>query len=54
MINSQIKRNVNVIKIYLKTFVNIELNNLAKFLLITKFIYNNIKNISIKHFGVKF
>lgn len=38
---SQIKKSNNKIKAYLQIFINFEPKNLAKFLLIAKFTYNN-------------
>lgn len=40
-------------KTYLRVFVNIKQNDWARFLLITKFNYNNIKNTSIGYIFFK-
>ena len=48
-INGQIKRQNSTMEGYLRAFVHWEQDNWAKFLLITKFAYNNIKNASTNH-----
>ena len=42
-IDGQIKRQNSTIKVYLQAFINFDQNNLAKFLPMAEFVYNNIK-----------
>lgn len=46
--NQIIKQN-SIIKIYPQAFVNFKQNNVARFLSIGRFIYNNIKNLSTNY-----
>lgn len=47
--DSQTKCQNNTTEAYLRTLVNFKQNNWAKLLLITKFAYNNTKNVNISH-----
>ena len=46
---SQTKRQNSIMEAYLRAFVNFEQNDWAELLLITKFTYNNVKNVNIGH-----
>ena len=43
-----------MVKVPLSIFVNYDLENLVMFLLISKFIYNNLNNASIKYILLNF
>ncbi len=47
--NGQTKKQNSMIEVYLRVFVNWELNNRARLLPMTEFAYDNAKNVSIGH-----
>ena len=51
--NGQTKRKNNIIKAYLRAFVNWKQNDWARFLPMAEFAYNNAKNASIGHIPFK-
>ena len=53
-INGQTERQNSIIEAYLQAFVNFKQNNLAQFLLIAEFPYNNAKNISTGYTAFEF
>ena len=46
---SETEKQNSIMKAYLKAFVNFEQDDLAKFLSIAEFAYNNMKNASTGH-----
>ena len=51
--NGQTKRQNSTMKTYLRVFVNKKQNDLARFLPIAEFVYNNAKNASTNHMPFK-
>ena len=47
--DSQLKRQNNIMDVYLQAFINFEQNDWVKLLLIAEFAYNNAKNASTNH-----
>lgn len=52
--NGQTKKENNTLKVYLGGFGNWQPNDQAKLLLISKFVYNNFRNNSIRHIPFQF